>query len=138
MSKMSLFSQVSHPPGARQLKSRWRWDFSGACMCQAGSFEVLGGFSFISPVFLALFRSHLFLIVEVSGACLCQAASSLRLRLVFFFFHRLSSLVPLGFSLHLLIVFLILSAPPYSFPILRALGQFLFLQPFLAFSCFHF
>ena len=129
---------VALPPGAGHLRWRWRWDFYGACLCWAGSLEVLGGFSFVSRVFLTLFSSHLFPIVEVSGACLCRARSSLHLRIAFLLFHRLSSLVLLSFSLHLLIVFLILSAPPYSFPILPAIGQFLFLQPFLAFFCFPF
>ena len=100
--------------------------------------EVLGGFSFVSRVFLALFGSHLFPMEEVSGACLSRAASSLLLRIVFLLFHELSSLVLLDFSLYLLIVFLILSASLYTFPILRVIGQFLFLQPFLAFFCFHF
>jgi len=100
--------------------------------------EVFCGFSFVSWGFLALIGSHLFQIVEVSGAYLCWAASSLRLWGVFLLFHRLSSLVLLGFSPHLLIVFLILSALLYSFPILPGIGQFLFLQPFLAFFCFDF
>jgi len=105
-------------------------------LCQAVSLEILGGFSFVSEVFLALFRSHVCPIVEVSEACLCPGASSLRLWVVLLLFHGLSSLTLLDFSLHLLILFLILSAPPYSFPILPAIGQFLFLQPFLAFLGF--
>jgi len=84
--------------------------------------EVLGCFPFVSRVFLALFGSQLCPVVEVSGACLCRAASPLRLCVVFLLFHGLSSSVLLVFSLHLLIVFLILSAPPYSFPILPGIG----------------
>jgi len=72
--------------------------FSEACLCRVRSLGVSSDSSFVSFVFLALFRSYLFPNLEISVACVCLAVSSLRLQVVFLLFHWLSCLVLLSLS----------------------------------------